>query len=147
MNLLLLLNRIKFLMLKLTSIFFFIVPFVQASIAQEREEEKVDEYFIDFYRNFNRDSVFQSSRINYPLKGEYYDALSDSDQVEYTWTEKDSISYKMHKFEKENYRLERKYMGEVVEEKVYLENSGFITVSKFQKIEGLWYLVFLSISI
>jgi hypothetical protein len=104
------------------------------------------ENFDKFYNQFIIDDSFQSSRIKYPLNGEFYDgSMQDTEDVSHIWTEKDSLNYKTLELDTSQFKLVRPFVSDtLVIEKIFIPNSGFETQVHFKRLKGLWYLVYYS---
>lgn len=121
------------------------------------ESSVVEESFEDFYKRFYSDSLFQVSRVVFPLKGfnsdEYDEDLGNKNPA-YFWKKKD-WSF-LTTLEKEYLRIDQKdwieeYKKEIkrnkdstILEKIYMVDSGYIVERKFKKIKGKWFLIFYS---
>ena len=99
------------------------------------------ENFEEFNLRFHTDSIFQMSRINFPIKGKSIDGFEKHNWSIKNWkflsspvTENDSIiaGYK-HSLNKTD--------DEIID-KIWIENSGFKTERKFKRINGKWFLVY-----
>lgn len=97
------------------------------------------ESFKDFRVNFYSDSIFQRSRIVFPLSGINTEEMTMEDTV-YYWKDTDwKIMLKeipLEGLKKEVIKTDIK-----VTEKIYQEDSGFSIISIFQLQNGKWYLV------
>jgi len=109
--------------------------------------KEAEENFEIFYKKFNNDLQFQNSRIKYPLKGEYYDGEMGDNQsdITYYWSLKDSLDFENLNLNMELYDIQRIKKEDLVIEKIYIKDSGFISELHFKLINKKWYLVFLSI--
>jgi hypothetical protein len=98
------------------------------------------ESFETFNIRFHSDSVFQISRINFPLEGKLVDGFEKQNWNSENWklmktpvTDKISLSGYKHSLRKTD---------EEVIEKFWIDNSGFKVERKFKRINGKWFLVF-----
>lgn len=128
-----------------------------ADTKQNHQQPIADENFNDFYKKFYIDSLFQASRVIFPLKGfnsdEYDEELGDKNPP-YFWKKKDwsfltTLEKDYLKVDKkdwvEEYRKVIKYNKDsTVLEKVYIVDSGYIVERKFKKLKGKWFLIFYS---
>ena len=123
------------------------------------QQPVADENFSTFYKKFYSDSLFQVSRVVFPLKGfnsdDYDEELGDKNPP-YFWKKKDWSFLKT--LEKNYLKVDRKdwveeYKKEIkvnkdstILEKIYIVESSYIIERKFKKIKGQWYLFFYSYS-
>ena len=98
-----------------------------------------DEDFKTFYTKFHQDSLFQTSRIKFPLKGIYKDGFRKENWTKENWNmlktpiqEVDTLQFKTSLYQTENEFYE----------KIWIENSGFSIEYKFKKIDGKWFLIY-----
>jgi hypothetical protein len=121
------------------------------------ELKKVSENFDDFYKKFYSDSLFQISRVKFPLKGNdsMYENPEDGKMKDY---ENDTILIKNNKFfwKKKGWtflktlkkqgdfgykkRIEKKV--DIIREDIYSDNSEDRIIRDFKQIEGKWMLVY-----
>jgi hypothetical protein len=98
------------------------------------------EDFDDFNKQFHSDSVFQMSRIVFPIAGFYADGEGKHQWTAKNWTLMkepvreitDTTEYK-HSLYKTNSSVTEKY---------WIENSGFRIERRFEKKSGKWFLTF-----
>jgi hypothetical protein len=119
------------------------------------------ENFDSFTKRFYTDTVFQMSRIEFPLKGLHNELVETTmsnpigDTILYVWEKKDwtfnNISFVKivnstdttlkDKYGTKYIRKIKKSSTEVIDS-VYIEDSGFITVRKFNLKNKIWYLTY-----
>jgi hypothetical protein len=117
----------------------------------------INENFNEFYKKFYGDSLFQLSRITFPLKGfnsdEYNEELGDKNPQYFwkknEWTFLETLPQNYVKYDKkewiEEYKKEIKHKKDSsVLEKIYMVDSGYIEERVFKLIKGKWFLVFYS---
>jgi len=99
----------------------------------------IAEDFDRFYQKFHADSVFQLSRIKYPLGGYRADGVD-----EYKWTKGNIPLMKTMIYDVDTtiYKVTYKKTESQFIQKVWLENSGFSSESRFRLIKNRWYLVY-----
>ncbi len=110
-------------------------------------KNKAIDNFDEFYVKFYKDTIFQKSRILYPLKGyiKYWDddtAKEDSwlnNKIVITPKETLELNYK-------NLKSEILKKDTIVTEKYWLENSGLFIERNFIRKAGKWYLYIYNIS-
>lgn len=95
------------------------------------------ENFDEFYSKFHSDSVFQLSRISFPLKGKKIDSSGEQNWSKENWSmltipvfEVDTTVFKVH--------YERSNM--VFNQKSWIENSGFSVEHRFELVKRKWFL-------
>lgn len=138
----------------------------ETSNKAEREKDKqpiqtkqiiTNENFEVFYKRFYSDSLFQISRIIFPLKGfnsDEYDSELGKKNPPYFWKRKEwkfleTLPQNYVRYEKkdwvEEYKKEIKHNKDLsVLEKIFIVDSGYIDERIFKLIKGKWYLVFYS---
>lgn len=109
-------------------------------------KKDIDNEFNDFIEKFSTDSIFQLSRIKFPLKTKYY----DSDNNKYSVIYHDKPSSEMMDFRK------KKSIGEYDqwEQKIIIDknntsatieirgiDNGIMVDYLFEKINGAWVLI------
>lgn len=107
------------------------------------------ENFPQFYDRFHRDSLFQLSRVQFPLPG-LNTAIESDEQlantadgpVNYRWTKS---NWPLHHAMEDTvtYKLKRKQSGALLVETIYIPDSDFIFIRKFRLIKNKWYLVYM----
>ena len=138
--------------MRLINKFSFIIPvFVLASVIlsnchptreiTKRKEliKNSGENFDKFYNKFHNDSLFQLSRIKFPLGGMYIEGFNKK-----TWT-RDNLPLmktKIYDVDTTQYKVTFKKTDKTFTQKVWIENSGFSSESRFELIDRKWYLVF-----
>lgn len=100
-----------------------------------------DEKFADFNLKFNSDSLFQMSRIKFPIGGKKIDGWETRE----AWSMENWEMLKLpvsrkNKFKEYHHKVV--YSDTVVTEKYWIENSGFSTEVRFRKVDGKWFLVY-----
>lgn len=116
-----------------------------------QKTQKQDEDFEDFYSKFTSDSVFQISRIKFPLKGILlngetvgFDKNGKDYKGVYTWN---VTSWHMHhsvyNIDKNEYKVEIKNLGDTVRVGVYGIDFGYSHEQSYVKSNHKWYLVYL----
>jgi hypothetical protein len=97
------------------------------------------EDFMDFYSKFLKDSIFQMSRIRFPLEGRSV----DGDKIS-PWSIDNWVTLKTSVFEVDTaqYKVEITESDTLKIFRVYIPNSGFEVLSKFGLIDGKWYLIY-----
>lgn len=138
----------------------------ETSNKAEREKDRqpiqtkqiiTNENFEVFYKRFYSDSLFQISRIIFPLKGfnsDEYDSELGKKNPPYfwkknEWTFLETLPQNYVRYEKkdwvEEYKKEIKHNKDLtVLEKIFIVDSGYIDERIFKLIKGKWYLVFYS---
>src|SRR5690606_32633195 len=101
-------------------------------------KEIVIEQFNAFYREFHKDSVFQISRIQFPLPGINSDEMTVEDTI-YHWKENEWLMQYM--VDTTLFSRKTSISDTLVVEEITSKDPGVIIKRKFQNIEGKWYLV------
>lgn len=112
--------------------------------AIKKTTETIDNNFNDFIEKFSKDSMFQLSRTNFPLKTQFYDIVKDKDSVVY----KDKSDFEMLDFSKKKsvgqfnqWEQKRKIDKTNATIEIRGIENGIMIDFLFKKIEGIWMLV------
>jgi len=115
----------------------------------------INEDFNEFYNKFYSDSIFQMSRIVFPLKGEHCldDCLPES-PVATEWSKNewsflgaaDEVNDSIIRYGDYIYRREITKSDTLVVERIYIPNSGYEVLMKYSLKEQKWYLVYYSVA-
>ncbi len=107
--------------------------------SSDRAARIVAEDFDRFYQRFHTDSVFQISRIRYPLGGYHADGFEETKWVKGSTPLMRTMIYDV---DTTVYKVSYKKSDAEFIQKVWLENSGFSSESRFKLIKNRWYLVY-----
>jgi len=98
------------------------------------------EDFDVFNTRFHKDSIFQYSRINFPIEGQFIDGFEKQNWTKDNWiflknkvVEKSDSNELQHSFSKSD---------SLVIEKFWLPESGFGVERRFKRIDDQWFLVY-----
>jgi len=96
------------------------------------------ENFDSFYDKFHKDSLFQISRLKFPLKGG-----PDSGDINEEWTKENwhILKVKIYDVDTTKYKVFYEKRDTSFTEKVWIEDSGFSSEYNFQLIDNKWFLV------
>lgn len=94
--------------------------------------------FDKFFKKFHSDSLFQLSRIIFPLAGENIDGW-ERDSL---WYKEDWTLHTNLQIDTSIYKEEFIYSDSLVKQIVFIEGSGFYVERHFKLINGEWYLVY-----
>ncbi len=99
----------------------------------------VYENFNTFYNHFHNDSVFQVSRVKFPLKG----YAIDTSEIPVNWKKDNWImhKYNINDIDTALFKVETAHDKNSYTEKIYIEGGGFKNERKFKRINGKWYLI------
>jgi hypothetical protein len=137
-------NRIK-------NLFIFFIVFTTFSIFTNCEKNNsfksksvihqndVVEDFDIFYEKFHNDSLFQMSRIKFPLKGVKVDSDGKLEWSKSNWA---TLKTKIFDIDTTQYKIEYKKTKHSFYQKFWIENSGFWSEYKFDVIDKKWFLVY-----
>jgi len=115
-----------------------------ASIVLESKALSVDNDFNEFIQQFSKDSLFQISRIHFPLNVQEYDVMNDVD-IAKTINKQDfrKLDFTIRKSDGETDSWEQGI--NVRDNKAIIEiqgiDNGIIVDFYFEKQDGKWYLV------
>ncbi|HPO66518.1 MAG TPA: hypothetical protein PKY76_11230 [Bacteroidales bacterium] len=113
----------------------------------------INEDFNEFYNKFYSDSIFQMSRIVFPLKGKHcLDGCLPESPVATEWSKNewsflqaaDEVNDSIIRYGDYVYRREIKKSDTLVVERIYIPDSGFEILAKYSLKEQKWYLVYYS---
>jgi hypothetical protein len=102
------------------------------------DSEDFDVFNIRFYS----DSIFQYSRIIFPLEGQFIGGFE-----KHNWTKDNWIILKnpvVEKSDSNEYQHSFSKSDSLVIEKFWLPESGFKVERRFKRIDNLWFLVYYS---
>lgn len=116
-----------------------LLALIFASCSKKISINKVDESFDEFYDLFHGDKEFQLSRVRFPLEGAY---ISDTGKEEWSKESWEPHLQKVTDISDPEYDTSISRKDHVVEDKVWLRDSGFSIDRRFEKIKGKWYLVY-----
>ncbi len=119
--------------------------------------ENEPETFDNFYKRFYSDSTFQFSRIKFPLRGTNSD-YEDLGKIKYKKFENGIIFIENYKFfwKKSGWRILKtlknqgdygynkkfEHIGDILQEEIYLEGTGYMNLRQFKQINGKWWLIY-----
>ena len=97
------------------------------------------ESFEDFYYLFHSDPAFQLSRIDFPIEGAFVEANNKEEWTEENWA---ILRVPVFEIEGTEYQVEYRQTETEFYQKIWLDNTGFVSEYRFELIDGLWYLVY-----
>lgn len=105
----------------------------------ETNKKSSNENFDEFYNRFHTDSLFQMSRIKFPLECKKIDW-----EGEKTWSEKSwkTIKVKIFDVDISEFKTEYRKTDNSFIEKFWIEDSGYVSEYRFNLIHKKWYLVY-----
>lgn len=107
--------------------------------AQKKNQPVKGEMFKAFYKKFHQDSVFQISRIKFPLPGINSEEMEVGDTV-YYWQKKNWVV--SHLVDTTLFKIKLSLSDSVAEEEITNQYPDLLIKRKFQRINGDWYLVY-----
>jgi hypothetical protein len=99
------------------------------------------EDFDSFYNRFHTDSLFQISRVLFPLEGGSVDGLEEKKWTKENWQ---MVKTKVFDIDTTLFRVSYKKTENKFSAKAWIEDSGFSTEFRFELINKKWYLVYAS---
>ncbi len=116
---------------------------INTDSVQSMNNNKLEsEDFDSFYLKFHRDTLFQISRIIFPLEGYNLDSENALDtNSNFRWNRNEWTYHKLIELDSQ-FKREFKIIGDSAKERIYIPNSGLETIRKFSKKDGKWHLVF-----
>jgi hypothetical protein len=134
-------NVVRNLMILQTLIFVAVLTLLSCENKNSTDTTKdTVESFESFNIKFHNDSLFQISRIRFPLEGKQVDAFEERD-----WTLKNWVMLKVpvtDKVDTTEYKHTLKKTGAKVEELYWVDESGFSVERHFELEDSKWYLTY-----
>jgi hypothetical protein len=120
-----------------------LVPFASCrqiktmSTKQEKLKDTIENFDL-FYERFHKDSLFQISRLKFPLKGG-----PDRGDGQEEWTKEnwDMLKIKIYDVDTSQYKVFYEKLQKSFTEKVWIEDSGFSIENRYELINNKWFLV------
>lgn len=104
-----------------------------------QKEDVVMEKFDVFYNEFHSDSLFQMSRIKFPLQGQNIDGFKKNKWTKVNWV---LLKTKIYDIDTLEFKTRWEKSATSFVQKCYLEHSGFSSEYRFQLIKKKWYLTY-----
>lgn len=118
-----------------------IILFSMLMSCQNKKAESFEkESFNEFNKRFHSDSVFQISRVDFPIDG-----VGVSGFERHNWTKTNWKFLKIPVAETttiENYQHSLVKTDTTITEKFWIENSGFEVERQFKLIDNKWFLIY-----
>jgi len=102
-------------------------------------KNKSGEDFDKFYERFHEDSVFQVSRVKFPLDGM---SIEGSEIIQWTRDNLPLLKTKIYDVDTTRYKVTFKKTEKMFTQKVWIEYSEFSSEYRFELIGKKWYLVY-----
>ncbi|UPZ15389.1 DUF4348 domain-containing protein [Flavobacterium humidisoli] len=109
------------------------------SIAKPIKKE-LPENFDEFNKKFHSDSIFQVSRVDFPIEGKHVSGFE-----QYNWTKKNwqfQVIPVAEKTEIEEYQHSLVKTDTLITERFWIPNSGFEVERQFKLINNKWFLIY-----
>jgi hypothetical protein len=97
------------------------------------------EDFDQFYNKFHSDSLFQISRIKFPLGGMSLEGYESTPWTKGNWL---MMKTRIQDIDTTQYEISYKKTDKQFNQKVWIKDSGFSSEYKFELIDKKWYLVY-----
>ena len=115
-----------------------LVSLVSCKNGNSSNTPEVPEPFESFNQRFHSDSMFQLSRIIFPIQGKLIDG---SEKQEWTPSNWEMLKEPVRKdVDTTEYKHQLTLSDTTVYERYWIENSGFSVERQFSLKEGKWYL-------
>jgi len=98
------------------------------------------ENFDNFYQRFHKDSLFQISRVKFPLKGQQVRMTGASNWKKENWL---MIKAKAGEIDRTLYNVKTLKKDDSYFEGIYCKNCVFTFEMEYKLINGKWFLVYL----
>ena len=96
------------------------------------------EDFDRFYDKFHSDSVFQKSRIKFPLQGQEFNG---NEKTKWTKENFGLLKVKIYDIDTTEYKVDYKKTRDEFTQKAWIDGSGYSSEYKFKLIDNKWFLV------
>ncbi|WP_306352587.1 hypothetical protein [Flavobacterium sp. '19STA2R22 D10 B1'] len=97
------------------------------------------ETFESFYNKFHKDSLFQMSRIKFPLQGKLYDHGEEVEWKKENWS---LFIHSLEEVDTTQYKISREITPQIITEKVWIQDSGFFSEMKYEYLNNEWFLTY-----
>lgn len=101
---------------------------------------KKSENFDVFYQRFHKDSLFQISRVQFPLKGQQISMKGAKSWKKENWI---MIKAKAGEIDRSQFNVKTVKKDDSYFEGIYCKNCVFSFEMEYRLISGKWYLVYL----
>jgi hypothetical protein len=109
------------------------------TISNTNKEKITIEDFDKFYDKFHKDSIFQMSRIIFPLDGIKVEYDGEKKWSKKNWT---TLKTKIYDVDTTEFKIEYKKTNDSFYQKFWIEDSGFWGEYRFGLINNKWYMVY-----
>jgi hypothetical protein len=97
------------------------------------------EDFDKFYERFHEDSVFQVSRLKFPVDGM---SVKGEEKVKWTRDNLPLLKTKIYDIDTTRFKITFRKTEKMFTQKVWIEDSEFSSEYRFELINKKWYLVY-----
>ncbi len=106
--------------------------------AEYKTKPLAPEKFDRFYQKFHNDSIFQVSRIKFPLQGYTIDSTGRHN----AWKKENWVMHKIivNHIDTSQFTVEKDLTSTTYKEKIYIEGGGFSATRIFKMFDGKWFL-------
>jgi len=119
-----------------------LLTFISCDKPRTQEKRNISnssiENFDSFYDKFHKDSLFQISRLKFPLKGGRFEEDGEEKWTKKNWS---MLKNKIYDVDTTEYKVSYERHEKNFKEKVWLEDSGFSFEYNFELINNKWFLV------
>jgi len=128
------------------SLVFFLTTAILTNCHSTKESSKSyaskknsSEDFDKFYERFHKDTVFQVSRLKFPLGGM---SIKGFEKIPWTRDNLPLLKTKIYDVDTTQYKVTYNKTEKAFTQKVWMENSEFSSEYRFELIDKKWYLVY-----
>ena len=118
---------------------FVITFFPSCGIIGKSDSPPDEEDFELFYLRFHNDADFQLSRIDFPIEGGLIEAHGEKNWTPENWP---IMRVPVWDINDPAYKVDYQQTDTEFFQKIWIENSGFISEYRFELIRGKWMLVY-----
>ena len=115
------------------------ITFSSCGIIGKSDVPPQDEDFELFYMRFHNDPDFQLSRIDFPLEGGLVETQREQEWTPENWP---IMRVAVWDINDPKYSIDYEQTEEEFIQKIWIENTGFISEYRFRLIDGRWMLVY-----
>lgn len=126
-------------MVKVISYLFLSLLLINCNTKIEKNTSKFLENFDVFYDKFHEDTVFQVSRVKFPIQGKKINGFNNEEWNSKNW---EILHTKISAVNTNEFKTNTIRTDSTFIEKCFIPNSGFYTEYRYKLIDGKWHLIY-----